>query len=87
MTTAQTALWRERLNVPAYRVFEAARYARTTQQTIGNWERLRGNRAGAVSKRGQGEGRSCPGEWCNNGAAVVMSGKAGLIKLSQRRAA
>ena len=35
------ALWRERLNVPAYRVFEAARYARTSQQTIGNWERVR----------------------------------------------
>jgi uncharacterized protein (DUF433 family) len=47
--------WRKRLTVPAYRVAEAARYARTTQQTIGNWERLRGNRSGAVSSRGTRE--------------------------------
>jgi len=53
-----TALWRERLNVPAYRVFEAARYARTSQQTIGNWERIRGNRIGAISTRGEREGLS-----------------------------
>ena len=52
------ALWRERLNVPAYRVFEAARYARTSQQTIGNWERVRENRAGAVSTRGERKGLS-----------------------------
>jgi uncharacterized protein (DUF433 family) len=58
MTTAQAPLWRERLNVPAYRVFEAARYARTTQQTIGNWERLHGNRASAVSQRVEREGLS-----------------------------
>ncbi len=57
MTAAQSALWRERLNVPAYRVFEAARYARTSQQTIGNWERLRGDRA-AVTKRGEREALS-----------------------------
>ena len=31
--------------------------------------------------------RSCPGEWCNSGEAVVMSGEAGLIKLSRRLAA
>jgi len=31
--------------------------------------------------------RSCPGEWCNNSGAVVISGKAGLIKLSPRRSA
>jgi uncharacterized protein (DUF433 family) len=55
---AQSSFWRERLTVPAYRVFEAARYARTTQQTIGNWERIRSNRAGAVSKRDQREGLS-----------------------------
>jgi hypothetical protein len=42
----------------AYRVFEAARYARTTQQTIGNWERLQGNRASAVSQRVEREGLS-----------------------------
>jgi uncharacterized protein (DUF433 family) len=58
MTVAQPALWRERLTVPAYRVFEAARYARTSQQTIGNWERLGGKRVAAVSKRGEREGLS-----------------------------
>ncbi len=58
MTTAQSALWRERLTVPAYRVFEAARYARTSQQTIGNWERLRGNRPGAVTARQERDGLS-----------------------------
>ena len=31
--------------------------------------------------------RSCPGEWCNSGEAVVITGKAQLIKLSRRRAA
>jgi hypothetical protein len=30
---------------------------------------------------------SCPGEWCNNGAAVVISGRAGSIKPPPRRAA
>lgn len=44
-------LWRERLNAPAYQVAEAARYARTSQQTIGNWQKLRGNKAGAISGR------------------------------------
>ena len=58
MATASTEFWRERLTVPAYRVFEAARYARTSSQTIGNWEKLRGNHAGAVSTRDDGEGLS-----------------------------
>jgi uncharacterized protein (DUF433 family) len=51
MSVAHTELWRERLTVPAYRVVEAARYARTTQQTIGNWERLKGNRRAAITGR------------------------------------
>lgn len=51
MTAAQTNLWRERLRAPAYRVAEAARYARTTTQTIGNWQRIRGNRRGAIGVR------------------------------------
>jgi uncharacterized protein (DUF433 family) len=51
MTTAQTNLWRERLRAPAYRVAEAARYARTTTQTIGNWQRIRGDRRGAIGVR------------------------------------
>src|SRR3974390_1243557 len=49
--TAPSTLWRERLTVPAYQVGEAAKYAQTTPQTIGNWEKLRGNRRGAVSHR------------------------------------
>lgn len=31
--------WRDRLTVPTYRVGDAARYASTTAQTIGNWQR------------------------------------------------
>lgn len=58
MSSAPSALWRQRLAVPAYRVLEAARYARTTQQTIGNWERIRSNRRGVVSTRGEREGLS-----------------------------
>jgi uncharacterized protein (DUF433 family) len=51
MTAAQSDLWRKRLNAPAYHVVEAARYARTTTQTIGNWGRLRGNQYNAISRR------------------------------------
>jgi uncharacterized protein (DUF433 family) len=58
MATAKTELWRERLTVPAYRVFEAARYARTSHQTIGNWQRIRGNHGGAISARDDGEALS-----------------------------
>src|SRR5262245_32113704 len=51
MTFAKPNFWRERLAAPAYQVAEAARYARTTAQTIGNWQRLRGNRRGVISQR------------------------------------
>jgi hypothetical protein len=30
--------------------------------------------------------RSCPSEWCNNGEAVVISGRAGSIRLPLRAA-
>jgi uncharacterized protein (DUF433 family) len=43
VATAHSELWRERLNAPAYRIMEAARYARTSNQTIRNWEAIRGN--------------------------------------------
>jgi uncharacterized protein (DUF433 family) len=43
VATAHSELWRKRLNVPAYRIMEAARYARTSNQTIRNWEKIRGN--------------------------------------------
>jgi uncharacterized protein (DUF433 family) len=43
--------WKDRLNVPAYRVKDAARYAGTTPQTIGSWQKLRGNAGNAISSR------------------------------------
>lgn len=43
--------WRRRLYVPAYRVGEAARYARTSAQTVTNWHKLRGNKPGTLSRR------------------------------------
>lgn len=47
-------LWRERIHVPAYRVVEAARYARTSVQTVGNWQMGRGNRSRAIAHRDRG---------------------------------
>ena len=38
-----------------------------------------------VLQRNDFEG-SCPSEWCNNGEAVVISGRAGSIKLPLRAA-
>jgi uncharacterized protein (DUF433 family) len=52
MTVSHSDLWRERLTAPAYQVGEAARYARTTAKTIGNWQRLRGEHHGAIAPRG-----------------------------------
>jgi uncharacterized protein (DUF433 family) len=54
MATGQTIFWQERLHVPAYRVVEAARYARTTPQTVANWQKLRGNSHGAIGPRDKG---------------------------------
>jgi uncharacterized protein (DUF433 family) len=51
MTAAHQSLWRERLTAPAYQVGEAAKYARTSPQTIGNWQRIRGNRRGVITTR------------------------------------
>jgi hypothetical protein len=56
--TAHLTFWRERLTAPAYQVAEAARYARTSQQTIGNWEKIRGNRSGVVTRRTARKGLS-----------------------------
>jgi len=58
MTATHSTFWRERLTVPAYRVTEAARYAHTSKQTISNWQRIHGNRAGVISKRDEREGLS-----------------------------
>jgi len=58
MATAHTELWRERLTTPAYRIMEAARYARTSNQTIRNWEKITGNRRTVVTARAEGEALS-----------------------------
>lgn len=42
LETAHSDLWRKRLTAPSYRIMEAARYARTSNQTIRNWEKLHG---------------------------------------------
>lgn len=51
MQADQAQFCRERLALPAYRVGEAARYARTTPATVASWERIRGNRPGVVTHR------------------------------------
>ncbi len=56
--TAHTELWRERLTTPAYRLLEAARYARTSNGTIRSWEKITGNRRTVVSARDEGEALS-----------------------------
>ncbi len=58
MSLAEHQLWRERLNTPAYAVSEAARYARTTVQTISNWQDRGHNKRGAISDRARGSGLS-----------------------------
>lgn len=50
--------WRKRLDLPAYQVGEAARYARTTPQTVRNWQKLRGEQGGVLSERESGEALS-----------------------------
>ena len=49
--------WVERLSVPAYQVAEAARYARTSVETINNWQRVRGNRV-TIGPRERGKSLS-----------------------------
>jgi len=49
--TAHASFWKERLNVPAYSVRDAARYASTTSKTIGNWQKLRGNAISVIASR------------------------------------
>ncbi|MCF3638613.1 DUF433 domain-containing protein [Rhizobium sp. TRM95111] len=44
--------WKERIALPTYRVVDAARYAGTTAQTIGNWQRLVSG-ASAIGHRDQ----------------------------------
>lgn len=58
MATAHNDLWRERLTTPSYRILDAARYARTSNQTIRGWERLQGNHGAVVTNRADGEALS-----------------------------
>lgn len=58
MVSVGSGLWRKRIELPAYRVAEAARYAQTTPQTIGNWQRVRAGRARAIAPREDGSGLS-----------------------------
>lgn len=57
VATPHSELWRKRLNVPAYRIMEAARYARTSNQTIRNWEKIRGDQS-VVTRRDEREALS-----------------------------
>lgn len=58
VATAHTEYWQDRLTVPAYRIMEAARYARTSNQTIRNWEKLQGNQMTVVTAREEREALS-----------------------------
>lgn len=51
MVVQATEYWRDRLATPAYLVGESAKYARTSSQTVTNWERLKGNRLNVVTPR------------------------------------
>jgi len=46
--------WVERLHMPAYRVAEAARYARTTSQTVRNWQKIGERRQRVIAPRERG---------------------------------
>lgn len=54
MTAVATDFWRDRLHLPAYRVNEAARYARTSAQTVNNWQHFGSNRPGVIGSRDTG---------------------------------
>lgn len=50
--------WRERLNLPAYRLGEAAMYARVSPKTIADWEKQRNLKASVVNRREKKSGLS-----------------------------
>ena len=56
-TLSTTELWRKRLTVPAYRVGEAASYARVSPQTVASWHQPK-NRGSVVSRRAPRSGLS-----------------------------
>lgn len=53
-SAAAQSFWMDRLDIPTYRVSEAARYARTSVQTVGRWQKIRGNYPGVVAPRRRG---------------------------------
>ncbi|MEX0954863.1 MAG: hypothetical protein WDZ83_06590 [Rhizobiaceae bacterium] len=54
MTIQYPEFWKSRLAVPTYRVKDAARYAGTSPQTVGSWQRLKA-RGGVVAPRDPGD--------------------------------
>jgi uncharacterized protein (DUF433 family) len=44
VSVATSEPWKARLTIPNYRVFDAARYARVSSQTIANWQAIQGNK-------------------------------------------
>lgn len=50
-STQSAEPWRRRLYIPSYRIGEAARYARTSPQTVANWHKVRGTRPLTLTKR------------------------------------
>lgn len=54
MTVVASERWRDRLDLPAYRVVEAARYAGTSTQTVNSWQRVRGNSPSVITTRDDG---------------------------------
>lgn len=53
-----TEFWRERLTLPAYRLGEAASYARISPQTVASWEKVYNHKSSVVSRRDKGSGLS-----------------------------
>jgi uncharacterized protein (DUF433 family) len=47
--------WKRRLSIPAYRIGDAARYARTSAQTIGSWQRIRSDGSRVIGDKEKGE--------------------------------
>jgi uncharacterized protein (DUF433 family)/DNA-binding transcriptional MerR regulator len=58
MPLDRTELWRTRLELPAYRVGEAASYAKISPQTIASWEKTYNHKPSVVSRRSKREGLS-----------------------------
>lgn len=56
--TAALNLWKERLETPAYKVGEAARYANVPPQTVAHWERTYADGTSVLRERKKREGLS-----------------------------